>query len=179
MFDKGFFGIHHGSLSAKIANNRFLINTKDAIFDVLHEKDLIELTTVQDYRWHLASMDSEIHQDIYAHISEAKFVTYVMPPYTMAYALTHDTIEPQDYFGAELIGKSTIYDPKTFDDWYERAPSEIFNAFKRSNSSLLIVKGYGVYAFDRDILQLAKKIAILENSCRLLLLAHRHTTPEE
>ena len=48
MFTKGFFVIHHGALSAKIANNRFAINTKDAIFDKLCEKDIIEITKVQD-----------------------------------------------------------------------------------------------------------------------------------
>ncbi len=173
MFTKGFFGIHHGALSAKISNNRFMINSKDAIFDQLDVKDLIELTHVQDYRWHHASIDSLIHQQIYEHISEAKFVTYAMPPYTTAYALHNWTIEPQDYFASQSLGNIEVYDPKAFDDWYERANSEIFLEFQRSKSSILVVRGYGVYAYDRDIIQLAKKIAILENSCRILAIADR------
>ena len=172
MFAKGFFGIHHGSLSAKTANNRFMINTKDAIFDNLLEQDLIELTHVQDYRWHQASIDSLIHQQIYEHISEAKFVTYAMPPYTTAYALENWTIEPKDYFAAHFLGNIEVYDLKSFDDWYERANSEIFLEFNRSKSSILVIRGYGVYAYDRDIIQLAKKIAILENSCRILAIAN-------
>ncbi len=171
MFQKGFFGIHHGALSAKIANNRFLINTKDAIFDRLDEKALIELTHVEDYRWSHASMDSLIHREIYAHISEAKFVTYAMPPYTTAFALRNWVIEPKDYFASKLLGTIEVYDPKSFDDWYDRASSEIFLQFQKSGKSILVIKGYGVYAYDRDILRLAKKIAILENSCRILAIS--------
>lgn len=177
MFAKGFFGIHHGALSAKTSNNRFIINSKDAIFDRLSEKELIELTHVQDYRWHHASSDSLIHQQIYEHISEAKFVTYAMPPYTTAYALHNWVIEPKDYFASKFLGTIEVYDPKSFDDWYERANSEIFLEFLRSKKSILVIKGYGVYAYDRDIIQLAKKIAILENSCRILSIANGLKAP--
>ncbi|KIM09089.1 MAG: hypothetical protein KU28_00120 [Sulfurovum sp. PC08-66] len=170
MFQKGFFGIHHGALSAKIANNRFIINTKDAIFDNLTTKDLIELTHIQDYRWHQASMDSLIHQQIYSHISEAKFVTYAMPPFTTAYALENSIIIPRDYFAHRILGTIHVYDPKNFDDWYDRASSEIYLEFLHRKTSLLVIKGYGIYAYDRDSLQMAKRIAILENSCRILLL---------
>ena len=179
MFQKGFFGIHHGSLSAKIDNNRFLINTKDAIFDTLPEKDLIQLTHQQDYRWHQGSMDALIHQHIYSHISEAKYVTYVMPPYTIAYTLNHQSITPKDYFGHQMLGDMFIYDPKSFHNWYERATSEIYLEFIKSGKSILVIRGYGVYAFDRDILKMAKKIAILENTCRILLLSQSTTLPSE
>lgn len=43
MFRKDFFGIYHGSISAKTESNRFIINTKEAIFDALNENSLIEL----------------------------------------------------------------------------------------------------------------------------------------
>ena len=34
----------------------------------------------------------------------------------------------------------------------------------------MVIRGYGVYTFNRDMHEMAKKIAILEKSCRLLLL---------
>ena len=34
----------------------------------------------------------------------------------------------------------------------------------------MVIKGIGTYIYDRDIHELVKKIAILENSCRLLKL---------
>ena len=38
MFSKNFFGIYHGSLSAKLDQHNFMINTKDAVFDNIDEK---------------------------------------------------------------------------------------------------------------------------------------------
>lgn len=43
MFRKDFFGIYHGSISAKTESNRFIINTKEAVFDALNKDNLIEL----------------------------------------------------------------------------------------------------------------------------------------
>ena len=39
MFRDRLFGIFHGSISAKIKENQFLINKKDAIFDSLDRDD--------------------------------------------------------------------------------------------------------------------------------------------
>ena len=33
---------------------------------------------------------------------------------------------------------------------------------------MIIIKGYGLYSYGRDIEEIAKEIAILENSCKLL-----------
>jgi L-fuculose-phosphate aldolase len=57
MFRKDFFGIYHGSLSAKTESNRFVINTKEAVFDALEENSLIELYFKKDYRWNQSSID--------------------------------------------------------------------------------------------------------------------------
>jgi L-fuculose-phosphate aldolase len=34
----------------------------------------------------------------------------------------------------------------------------------------MVIRGYGVYAYSRDLHEMAKKLAILEKSCRLLML---------
>ena len=90
MFRKDFFGIFHGSLSAKTESNRFLINTKEAVFDAISRTSLIELYYKKDYRWNQASIDSNIHFSIYSQISEAKFISFTMPPFTTAYSLEHN-----------------------------------------------------------------------------------------
>lgn len=168
MFRKDFIGIFHGSISAKIEHNRFFINKKDTIFDDIKPNDFIELRSKKDYRWNEASLDSLIHLSIYTNINEAKYIFYAMPPFTTAYSLDHKIIAPKDYFGAKILGKIPVYDPKQFDDWYERADVEIYRYLKKTNSEIIVIKGYGIYAYDRDIFQLAKKIAILENSSKLL-----------
>lgn len=170
MFRKDFFGIYHGSISAKTESNRFLINTKETIFDAIGENDLIELYFKKDYRWNQASMDSKIHHYIYSQISDAKFITFTMPPFTTAYSLDHNIITPKDYFGYMQFGSIEIVDPKSFDNWYDRAQSEITNYFQSQKTNIMIIRGYGVYAFNRDLHEMAKQLSILEKSCRLLML---------
>ena len=170
MFRKDFFGIYHGSISAKTESNRFIINTKEAIFDAINEDNLIELYFKKDYRWNKASMDSNIHHSIYSQMSDAKFICFTMPPFTTAYSLDHNIITPKDYFGFKEIGSIEIVDPKQFEDWYERASSEIAYYFNSKKTDIMVIRGYGVYTFNRDLHEMAKKIAILEKSCRLLLL---------
>lgn len=172
MFRKDFVGIFHGSISTKVEFNKFIINKKDAIFDDITEKSLIELYFHKDYRWNEASIDSEIHLNIYQNIHEAKYILYAMPPYIMAYALKHNKIIPQDYFGKKMFGEIDVYDPLDYSDWYERADTEIFRHLKDTKKSLMVIKGYGVYAYDRDIHQLVKKVAVLNKSCNLLLLSN-------
>jgi len=170
MFRKDFFGIYHGSISAKTETGRFLINTKEAIFDAIDDRSLIELYFKQDYRWREASVDANIHYNIYSKISEAKYVCFTMPQFTTAYSLNHNIITPKDFFGYNELGSIEIYNPKQFDDWYERAQSEIPHYFQTKKTNIIVVKGYGVYTYSRDLHEMAKKLAILEKSCRLLML---------
>jgi len=170
MFRKDFFGIYHGSISAKVESNRFIINTKEAIFDAIDSSNLIELYFKKDYRWNQASIDSNIHHSIYSQISDAKFICFSMPPFTTAYSLEHNIISPKDYFGYKELGSIEIVNPGQFDDWYERAQSKIAHYFQSNKTDIMIIKGYGVYSFNRDIHEMAKKLAILEKSCRLLML---------
>ncbi len=170
MFRKDFFGIYHGSISAKTESNRFLINTKEAVFDAIDEQSLIELYFKRDYRWNQASIDAKIHYNIYSQISDAKFISFSMPPFTTAYSLEHNIISPKDYFGYKELGALEIIDPKQFEDWYDRAESEITYYFQTKKTNIMIIRGYGVYAFNRDLHEMAKQLAILEKSCRLLML---------
>ena len=170
MFRKDFFGIYHGSISAKTESNRFIINTKEAVFDAIDDSSLIELYFKKDYRWNQASMDSKIHYSIYNHISDAKFVSFSMPPFTTAYSLEHNIIAPRDYFGHKEIGSLDIVDPKQFEDWYDRAESEITYYFQTKKTNIMVIRGYGVYSFNRDLHEMAKQLAILEKSCRILML---------
>jgi len=170
LFRKDFFGIYHGSISAKSDKNMFIINSANSVFDDLHESSLIELHYKKDYRWKSASIDAPIHHEIYKNISDAKFITFTMPPFTTAYSLNHSIIDPLDYFGHKELNNITIYDPKNFDDWYDRAATEITKSFLKNETNIVVIKGYGVYAYHRDLNIMAKKLAILEKSCRLLML---------
>ncbi|CAM2965761.1 class II aldolase and adducin N-terminal domain-containing protein [Helicobacter burdigaliensis] len=168
MFRKNFFGIFHGSISTKLEEGHFLINKKDAIFDDLNEDSFITLYHKQDYRWNDASIDAFIHSLLYQNIPNAKYIAYGMPPFTIAYTLSHNQIIPKDYFGYELLGNIEVYNPKDYDTWYERADVEINRFFKENDKKIMVIKGYGVYVYHRDLEMLSKLIAVLENSCKIL-----------
>ena len=91
-----------------------------------------------------------------------------MPHYATAYALKHTVIAPKDYFGYMKYGEIEVYDPKQFEDWYERADTEIYRYMLEKRRNVVVIRGYGIYAFARTAQQLAKEIAVLENSCKIL-----------
>jgi L-fuculose-phosphate aldolase len=93
-----------------------------------------------------------------------------MPPYVSAYALEHNDLVFEDYFGHTVFGEIFVHDPGDFETWYDRNIFEIPTLLKLNANNVLIIKGVGVYVYDRDMNELVKKIAILENSCRLLAL---------
>jgi len=171
LFRKNFFGIYHGSISKKVEHDSFIINTKEAIFDELTQSTLCQLKIdYKDYSWHIASMEAIVHESIYKHLHEAKYIACGMPPYTCAYTLLHDEIVFEDYFGSTTYDRIPVYNPGNFETWHERSALEIPMLLKKSKHNLIVIKGIGVYVCDRDMNNLIKKVAILENSCRLLTL---------
>jgi L-fuculose-phosphate aldolase len=170
MFRKDFLGLYHGSISAKTESNRFIINSKEAVFDSLDENSFVELHFTKDYRWNQASIDADIHFGIYSQFSDAKFIAFTMPPFITAYSLKHNLIIPKDYFGYKEFKTIEIFDPKEFENWYDRAQSEITHYFQTKKTNIIVIRGYGVYSFNRDIHEIVKKLSILEHSCKLLLL---------
>ena len=172
LFHKNFFSVYHGSISARIGPSTFIINSAETILDEVTEESLIKLDCQKrDYRWSLANADAHIHEMIYKSIPNAKYVSYTMPPYATAFSLKHGKVSPQDYYGKKVLGDVLVYDPKQIDDWMDRAPYEIQQFFMKHDSHLLLIKGFGVICYDRDISEMAKKLSILENSCKLLALS--------
>jgi L-fuculose-phosphate aldolase len=172
LFTKNFFSVYHGSISARVSRSAFIINSKETILNEVTEASLVKLDCQKrDYRWSMANPDVHIHEHIYEEIPNAKYISYTMPPYATAYSLKHGKVSPQDFYGKRILGDVLIYDPKSIEDWLERAPYEIPKFFQKHETHILLIKGFGVIAYDRDITEMAKKISILENSCRLLALS--------
>ena len=171
LFRKNFFGIYHGAISKKIDHQNFIINSQDAIFDEISEKYLCQLSmNTYDYSWKQASMEAHIHNAIYNRIHEAKYIACGMPPYITSIALEYDEIEFRDFFGKTHFGTIFVHDPGDFESWYERNSFEIPTLLKLSPTNLIVIKGIGVYVYDRDMNSLVKKVAILENAARLLVI---------
>jgi L-fuculose-phosphate aldolase len=172
LFHKNFFSVYHGSISARVSTSSFIINSKETILDEITEDSLVKLDCQKrDYRWNLATADVHIHEHIYESIPNAKYISYTMPPYATAFSLKHGKVLPSDFYGKTVLGEVIVYDPKNIDDWLDRAPYEISRFFQKHDTHLLLIKGFGLISYDRDIIDMAKKISILENSCRLLALS--------
>ncbi len=176
MFKKDCFNIFQGSISHKLNETKFIINTKDAVFDDLREENLVILSHKRDYSYNEASSQASLHSYIYKEINEAKCVAYALPPYTLAYSLQHLKIIPKDYYGAKVLKEINIYNPKEFDSWEERADTEVGNFLKQNNTNYVIVRGYGIYAYGRDLMHLAKTITLIENSAKILTLYNLENT---
>ncbi len=176
MFKKDCFNIFQGSISHKLNETKFIINTKDAVFDDLRAENLVILSHKRDYSYNEASSQASLHSYIYKEINEAKCFAYALPPYTIAYSLQHLKIIPKDYYGAKVLKEINIYNPKEFDSWEERADTEVGNFLKQNNVNFIVVRGYGIYAYGRDLMHLAKTITLIENSARILTLYNLENT---
>ncbi|MFC3846988.1 class II aldolase and adducin N-terminal domain-containing protein [Helicobacter baculiformis] len=173
MFRKGFFSIFKGSISARVSARRFVINKRNAVLDSLDVDSFMVSQDTPDYRWQEASSDTPIHASIYRAFSEARFIVYARPPYSIAYSLTHTHLIPLDYLGCALLGqKIEIYDPKSYKDWQGRAPTDILHYLQESAQSYIFIKGCGIVAYHRELQGLLKIVDLLESSCQILQLAH-------
>lgn len=170
LFRKNFFSMYHGTISAKTDNKHFVINTHDAIFDEISIKSLCEVPLDENLSWQNASIQSHIHSSIYKQFHEAKYIISGLPPFTSSYSLKKENsiIKPEDYFGALTFGEIQVYDPGDFKTWHKRSELEITEHMRKNKNHIMIIRGVGMYGYDRDIMKLVRKIAILENSCKLL-----------
>ena len=172
MFNAGLFGIFHGSISGRISQEKFVVNRRNAILDSVDESALILLDINYDYRYNDASMDAYIHAGIYESFSEAKFIVFAAPPAVIAFSLKNTTLNPSDYFGFIGLSQSVpILDPKDYETWEERANVDIVRFLKQSQQEFVIIRGYGIYAFGRDLTYVAKLIALIEHSCHIITLS--------
>lgn len=172
MFKKNFFGIFYGALSYRIHNSHFVINTANTIFDNIKANDFKILPHKRDYSWQEASLHSSVHSHIYREINAAKCIAYAMPPYITAYSLNNNVIIPRDYYSnVKKLKAIKIYDPKDFATWNERSDVEICNFLKKNKTNYMLIKGYGIYIYHKDLLSLIKHISLIENSVKLLVLS--------
>jgi L-fuculose-phosphate aldolase len=159
------FHIYQTSFSIRTENDKFLINKNDALF--LEEEIFTEIHYKKDLSWQEASNDANIHSFIYQKISTAKCIAHIFPINLVTYSLYHRQFKALDFYGETIIGKKKIYEITDINHFNE----EVENIVQKNilKDSIVIIKGYGAYLYDRDLKELAKKASILENSAKILL----------
>jgi L-fuculose-phosphate aldolase len=169
MFHRNLISMTQGSISIKKTVDTFIINKKNALLNNITQSSLIELNISSHFLWKLANIEVSIHAAIYSNILSAKYVACIRSESIIAYTLNHSEIIPVDYIGTIYNKKIPIYDPKIFSDWGSRAPTEITKYMQKTGSTVVILKGIGMYACNRDIDSLVKEVDIIDSSCKILL----------
>ena len=173
-FDKDFVGLYKGSVSMRLDFSRFMINKRDAIFANPEADDFIQLYTHEDNRYTEASRDAKIHSSIYNLTEDAKYIAILHPIYAVVQSLENELIKPVDPIGQHAFGQLPVYNPSQFDDFYENADIYIKRYFAENDQQCLLVKGYGLCIYGRDIIKLVRFVEIFEFSCKVLML-HQKT----
>ncbi len=165
LFEKNLFHIYQSSFSIRTENDRFMINKKDTIF--CEEDIFTEIHYKKDLSWQDASKDAHIHSYIYQKVSTAKCIAHIFSTNLVAYSLYHNSFNPIDYYGINIIGRQNIYNLQNHNNLSNQIENIIFPKLQSNN--IFIIKGYGAYLYERDVKELAKKALILENSAQILL----------
>ena len=168
-YDRGFIGLYHGAISARNTQQSFIINSKNASLNALDKEGLMELDFNPSKVWENASLEANIHAKIYNKVASAKFITSISANSIIAASLVFDEIVPMDYVGQMLYKKIPIYDPKSFVDWYNRAPHELSEYFKKTKEQIIIIKGVGLYSINRDLDNMIRNVVIINKTCEVLL----------
>lgn len=93
------------------------------------------------------------------------------PPYSLAYSLRHNRLLPRDYLGYRSLGEEiSIFNPKDYDSWQERADTEILRQSVREQKYFVFIKGCGIFAYHRELSKLMEVFDLIENSCKVLRL---------
>lgn len=176
MYRKDLLGIMHGSISIKKSIDSFLINKKNAIFDEIDEDSLVDISISEHSLWKIASIHTPVHSAIYESIPSAKFVSCLYAPHIVAYSLHNKNITPVDLAGINHFSNIEIYNPKNMSDWIQRSPSEIVRYMKIHEATSMVVKGVGIYSYNRSIKNLVEEVSVIERSCQILLLEQKPKT---
>jgi len=170
LFDSSLFGLYDGSISSKRDHNDIVINKKECFYANVNIDRFCELNIDEkNYNWRLASINANLHLDIYNNFHEAKYIITSMPQYISALSFLVDEIIPKDYYGIQYFGKVKVYVPDDLCNWHKNARSTIVKYFNDSKHNIVVIRGIGFYAYDRDLYKLIKTISVLEDSCRVLL----------
>jgi len=170
LFRQNFLNIGLGSLSLKIKADQMLINKKNKHY---LEEDFIKNVHIlhENMAWEEASEDVKIHAEIYKLHSNTKAIAHIFPPNTMTFAEIHHLfLNPLDFTGKKYLNKIPIIEIGNIKEWEEN--KEFIIAKNLTENNIVIIKGFGVFIKTRDIREIIKLAAVMENSAFILLNSH-------
>jgi len=165
LFREGLVSARAGNISRAFGDRIFITRT-GSFMGALSREDIISLplreTTLLDER---ASIELEVHRRIILETGKPA-VVHAHPPHAVTLSISKDLIIPVDSEGRDLIGEVKVLSLKK-----PSASKELAEAASEAlkNSKVVLIRGHGAFAADRELKLAYAHISTLEHSCKILM----------
>ena len=182
-WQRGFVSANDGNFSCRLSENVVLATPTLVSKGFMKPNDLVKIDMEGNQLEGKLKVTSEIkmHLAIYKERQDFKAIVHAHPPHAMAYAITDEPLPmcilPEVEICIGYIPITTYGTPGT-----QELP-ETISPFIR-NHSVLILSNHGVVTADNDILQAYHKMEMIDQYCKILILAkqignYKQLTPEQ
>lgn len=163
LYQEGLVDARAGNISFRI-DDKIIITRTGSHLGELTEEDLILLPLLGiTPLLERASSEMPVHREVYLRTSH-RAVVHAHPPATVSLSLRKEKIIPVDSEGKILLKEVCVVEdlPSGSEALAEAVASLL------QDNSLVVVRGHGVFAADRDPMKAYGWISVLERSCRIL-----------
>jgi len=162
---------HSGNASVRVAED-FWVTPSGACADTLSADQLIRCE-LQGSLGAGASLDAQLHRQVYRHNPEAVAVLHSHGPYTVAMTMNGEDFIPPDFEGQYYFDRIPVL-TIPYARYLEEAPEKV--AAVLAEHPIMVVRGHGVYAQARSINLAYKWSCSLELSAKTAFIARQAGT---
>jgi L-fuculose-phosphate aldolase len=167
----GYNDSHSGNASVR-EGDAFWVTPSGACADLLEPGDLVRCE-IEGALGQGASLDGELHRQVYRRNPEATAVLHSHGPYTVALTMNGEDFTPPDFEGSYYFGQVPVL-TVPYDRYVEEAPGRVAEAL--SHSRITVVRGHGVYACAPTLNLAYKWTCSLELSAKTAFIARQAGT---
>ncbi|HEY9147740.1 MAG TPA: class II aldolase/adducin family protein [Gammaproteobacteria bacterium] len=162
---------HSGNASVRVAED-FWVTPSGACADTLSADQLIRCE-LKGSLGAGASLDAQLHRQVYRHNPEAVAVLHSHGPYTVAMTMNGEDFIPPDFEGQYYFDHIPVL-TIPYARYLEEAPEKV--AAVLAEHPIMVVRGHGVYAQARSINLAYKWSCSLELSAKTAFIARQAGT---
>jgi L-fuculose-phosphate aldolase len=163
----GYNDSHSGNASCRMDDEHYLVTPTGACADLLRPENLIEAQTDESPPPG-ASLDSELHRQVYLANPEARAVLHSHVPHLVALTMNGRDFIPPDFEGQYYFGRIRVID-LPYEEVLSKAPIEVSKTLR--SEPIAVVRGHGAYAQGTSLELAYKWICSAELSARTAWLA--------
>lgn len=169
MFESRLNDSHSGNMSIRLGN-RITITRSGSSLHALSSADLIDLPLYSSEIGQ-GSLETIVHRAIYSK-NKCFAIVHAHPVHTVAISFHIDRFRPIDAEGQHYFSKGIpvlqVEKAISSDEVAEKLPELL------RDSSVAIIRGHGAFATGKTLNEAYKWISSMENSAKILLLAHEY-----